>query len=69
MHIKEAIIQGERPLRLHHIAIWRESQLFNPRERAALTWTEVLTQLPVQACRTMSTSVCARSCPRRRSST
>ena len=46
MHIKEATIHGERPLRLHHVAIWRESQLFNPRERAALAWTEVLTQLP-----------------------
>ena len=46
MHIKEATIHGERPLRLHHVAIWRESQLFVPRERAALAWTEVLTQLP-----------------------
>jgi alkylhydroperoxidase family enzyme len=48
MHIKEATIHGERPLRLHHIAIWCESQLFNPRERTALAWIEVLTQLPVQ---------------------
>ena len=48
MHIKEATIHGERPLRLHHVAIWRESQLFNPRERAALAWTEVLTHLPSQ---------------------
>ncbi len=45
MHIKEAIIHGERPLRLHHVATWRESQLFVPRERAALAWTEALTQL------------------------
>ena len=48
MHIKEATIHGERPLRLHHVAIWRESQLFNRRERAALAWTEVLTHLPSQ---------------------
>ncbi|HEY9253471.1 MAG TPA: carboxymuconolactone decarboxylase family protein [Stenotrophomonas sp.] len=48
MHIKEATIHGERPLRLHHIAIWRESTLFSPRERAALAWTEALTQLPPQ---------------------
>ena len=47
MHIKEATIHGERPLRLHHIAIWRESTLFSARERAALAWTEILTQLPV----------------------
>lgn len=45
MHIKEAVIHGERPLRLHHVATWRESQLFVPRERAALAWTEALTQL------------------------
>ncbi|HSH88462.1 MAG TPA: carboxymuconolactone decarboxylase family protein [Ramlibacter sp.] len=46
MHVKQAKIHGERPLRLHHIAIWRESDLFTPRERAALAWTEVLTRLP-----------------------
>jgi AhpD family alkylhydroperoxidase len=46
MHVKEATIHGERPLRLHHVAIWRESPLFSPRERAALAWTEVLTQIP-----------------------
>ncbi|GFE74693.1 carboxymuconolactone decarboxylase family protein [Novosphingobium sp. TCA1] len=47
MHVKEARIQGERDLRVHHVAIWRESPLFSARERAALTWTEALTQLPV----------------------
>lgn len=46
MHIKQATIHGERPLRLHHLAIWRESTLFVPRERAALAWTEVLTRIP-----------------------
>ena len=46
MHVKEAHIHGERELRLHHVAIWRESTLFAPRERAALAWTEVLTKLP-----------------------
>ncbi len=46
MHVKEARIHGERELRLHHIAIWRESPLFEPRERAALAWTEVLTRIP-----------------------
>lgn len=45
MHVKEAKIHGERELRLHHLAIWRESNLFTPRERAALTWTEALTHL------------------------
>lgn len=45
MHIKEATIHGERPLRLHHVAIWRESTLFSERERAALEWAETLTRL------------------------
>ncbi len=48
MHIKQATLHGERPLRLHHLASWRESTLFEPRERAALGWTEALTQLPAQ---------------------
>ncbi|MGO4380226.1 carboxymuconolactone decarboxylase family protein [Pseudoduganella sp. RAF53_2] len=46
MHVKEAKIHGERELRIHHLAAWRESTLFQPRERAALAWTEVLTKLP-----------------------
>lgn len=46
MHVKEAKIAGERDLRLHHIAAWRESQLFDDRERMALEWTEALTHLP-----------------------
>ncbi|MGO4781231.1 carboxymuconolactone decarboxylase family protein, partial [Lysobacter sp. 2RAB21] len=46
MHIKQATLHGERPLRLHHLAIWRESTLFAPRERAALAWTEALTDIP-----------------------
>jgi len=45
MHVKEARLHGERELRLHHLAIWRESTLFAPRERAALAWTEALTRL------------------------
>jgi AhpD family alkylhydroperoxidase len=48
MHVKEATMHGERPLRLHHVATWRESTLFSPRERAALAWTESLTQIPAQ---------------------
>jgi AhpD family alkylhydroperoxidase len=48
MHVKEATIHGERPLRLHHLAIWRESPLFTPAERAALALTESLTRLGEQ---------------------
>ena len=46
MHIKQAKIHGEGELRLHHLAVWRESTLFMARERAALAWTEVMTRLP-----------------------
>lgn len=46
MHIKQAKLHGEGELRLHHLAIWRESPLFSERERAALAWTELLTTLP-----------------------
>ncbi|MBI1245952.1 MAG: carboxymuconolactone decarboxylase family protein [Alphaproteobacteria bacterium] len=45
MHVKEAKIAGERELRLHHVAIWRESPLFDARERAAFAWAEALTRL------------------------
>ena len=46
MHVKQAKINGERELRIHHLTTWRESTLFAPRERAALACTEVLTKLP-----------------------
>lgn len=45
MHVKEAKLHGERELRLYHLPAWRESTLFEPRERAALAWTEALTKL------------------------
>jgi AhpD family alkylhydroperoxidase len=45
MHVKEAKLRGERELRLYHVAIWRESPLFTPKERAALAWTEALTRM------------------------
>ncbi len=46
MHVKEAKIHGERDLRVHHVAIWRESPLFSDREKAAFEWTELLTKPP-----------------------
>lgn len=48
MHVKQAKIHGERELRIHHLVAWRESTLFDPRERAALAWTEALTKLAHQ---------------------
>lgn len=46
MHVKEAKIHGERELRVHHVAIWRESPLFTEKEKTAFEWTEALTHLP-----------------------
>ncbi|WP_019833602.1 carboxymuconolactone decarboxylase family protein [Sphingomonas sp. PR090111-T3T-6A] len=43
MHAKEAVKQGESDMRIHLLNAWRESPLFNDRERAALAWTETLT--------------------------
>lgn len=49
MHVKEAIIAKESHLRLHHVAVWKESKLFSERERAALLWTEALTRLSFES--------------------
>jgi AhpD family alkylhydroperoxidase len=45
MHTKEARKDGESEQRLYLVSAWRESPLFNARERAALAWTEKLTLL------------------------
>lgn len=45
MHIKTARKHGEREMRLHHVAVWRESGLFNEKERMALELTEALTKI------------------------
>ena len=46
IHTKEAIIDGEKEIRLFHVPVWRESPLFNERERAMFAWVEIVTQLP-----------------------
>ncbi|GHE58201.1 alkyl hydroperoxide reductase AhpD [Camelimonas fluminis] len=43
MHVKEALAAGLPDRKLHLIAVWRESPLFDSRERAALEWTESVT--------------------------
>ncbi len=45
MHSKDARQNGESEQRLHVLAGWEDSSLFTPRERAALAWTESLTEL------------------------
>jgi AhpD family alkylhydroperoxidase len=45
MHTAEARKKGETEERLYLLDAWRESPLYNERERAALAWTEALTRV------------------------
>ena len=45
MHTAEARKDGERQERLDVLPAWREMPCFSPRERAALAWSEALTQV------------------------
>jgi AhpD family alkylhydroperoxidase len=45
MHTLEAKKAGETEARIYLLNAWRESQMYTPRERAALTWTESLTHI------------------------
>jgi len=45
MHSKDARAAGETEERLYLLNAWRESSLYTPRERAALAWTEALTNV------------------------
>ena len=46
MHSKDALKNGENVRRLLALSAWRETPFFDERERAALLWTETLTELP-----------------------
>ncbi|HEY5338075.1 MAG TPA: carboxymuconolactone decarboxylase family protein [Rhizomicrobium sp.] len=43
MHSRDARAAGETEQRLYVLPAWRETMLFDARERAALAWTEALT--------------------------
>ncbi len=45
MHTRDARAAGETEERLYLLDAWRESPLYNERERAALAYTEALTRL------------------------
>jgi AhpD family alkylhydroperoxidase len=45
MHSKDALKGGEDVRRLLALPAWRETPFFDARERAALLWTETLTEL------------------------
>ena len=46
MHTRDARAAGEGEQRLYAVPVWRETPFFTPRERAALAWTEAVTDLP-----------------------
>lgn len=46
MHTKDARARGETEQRLYLLTAWREAPFYSERERAALAWTEALTQIP-----------------------
>lgn len=48
MHTKDARKHGETEQRLYTLPAWREAPYFSDRERAALAWTEYLTDLPAE---------------------
>jgi AhpD family alkylhydroperoxidase len=45
MHTKDARAAGETEQRLYALSAWRETPFFSERERAALAWTEAVTQI------------------------
>jgi AhpD family alkylhydroperoxidase len=45
MHTKDARLAGETEQRLYAIAVWHETPFFTPRERAALAWTDAVTDV------------------------
>ncbi|CAO3438742.1 carboxymuconolactone decarboxylase family protein [Azospirillum doebereinerae] len=45
MHATDARAHGETEMRLYLLSAWRDSTLYNERERAALAWTEALTRV------------------------
>jgi AhpD family alkylhydroperoxidase len=45
VHTKDARAKGETEQRLFAVPVWRETPFFSPRERAALAWTEAVTDI------------------------
>ena len=45
MHTKDARAQGETEQRLYLLPVWREAPCYSERERAALAWTEAITEI------------------------
>ena len=45
VHTKDARAHGETEQRLFAVPVWHETPFFSPRERAALAWTEGVTDI------------------------
>lgn len=45
MHTKDARSRGESEQRLYAVSVWRDTPFFTDRERAALAWTEAVTEV------------------------
>lgn len=45
MHSKDALAEGETAQRVVSVPVWRETPFYTERERAALAWTEAVTNL------------------------
>lgn len=45
MHTKDARARGESEQRLYALSAWHETPFYSERERAALAWTEAVTQI------------------------
>jgi AhpD family alkylhydroperoxidase len=45
LHTKDARAKGETKQRLYAVPVWHETPFFTARERAALAWTEAVTEI------------------------
>ena len=45
IHTRDARARGETEQRLFAVPVWRETPFFTPRERAALAWSETVTEI------------------------
>jgi AhpD family alkylhydroperoxidase len=45
MHSKDARAAAETEQRIYSVPVWRETPFYTPRERAALEWTEAVTNI------------------------
>jgi AhpD family alkylhydroperoxidase len=45
LHASDLRKKGESERRINTVCVWHETPFFTPRERAALAWTEAITQI------------------------